>query len=131
MIFLPLVLDDLTTIKVSAQGFLAQESRLDVLYNNAGVMVPPQGSRTVRSKDCRRSVISIALKPGNIVTNLQQNMPRMQLAIFKLISHAPKNGAYTQLVASHSPTITEKENGCWDLGNKYWEWTEEQVNMYK
>ncbi|EWG55717.1 hypothetical protein FVEG_17582 [Fusarium verticillioides 7600] len=59
MIFLPLVLDDLTTIKASAQGFLAQESRLDVLYNNAGVMVPPQGSKTVRSKDCRRSVISI------------------------------------------------------------------------
>nr|RBQ89727.1 hypothetical protein FVER53263_20260 [Fusarium verticillioides] len=80
MIFLPLVLDDLTTIKASAQGFLAQESRLDVLYNNAGVMVPPQGSKT-------------ALNPGNFVTNLQQNMPRMQLAIFKLIAHAPKNGA--------------------------------------
>ncbi|KAG5762625.1 hypothetical protein H9Q72_009289 [Fusarium xylarioides] len=247
MIFLPLVLDDLTTIKASAQEFLAQESRLDVLYNNAGVMVPPQGSKTVqgyelqigvnnlapflfthflhpilaataqiapknsvrviwvsssaadgaptpaidfknmdyhneegiwpkysRSKAgnvlhsvefARRTagegIISIALNPGNFVTNLQQNMPRMQLAIFKLIAHAPKNGAYTQLFASHSPTITEKENGCWgksfiiqiwlpsyvspfgkvepcrkdlldpDLGKKYWEWTEEQVNKYK
>ncbi|KAF5708592.1 short-chain alcohol dehydrogenases/reductase [Fusarium globosum] len=234
MIFLPLVLDDLTTIKASAQEFLAQESRLDVLYNNAGVMVPPQGSKTLqgyelqigvnnlapflftqflhpllaataqsapknsvrviwvsssaadgaptpaidfsnmdyhneegiwpkysRSKAgnvlhavefARRTagegIISIALNPGNFVTNLQQNMPRMQLAIFKLISHAPENGAYTQLFASHSPTITEKENGCWvspfgkvepcrkdlldpDLGKKYWEWTEEQVNTYK
>ncbi|KAF5550402.1 short-chain alcohol dehydrogenase [Fusarium napiforme] len=54
------------------------------------------------------------LKPGNFMTNLQQNMPRMQLAIFQLIAHALKNVAYTQLLASHSPTITEKENGSWD-----------------
>ncbi|KAF5552859.1 short-chain dehydrogenase [Fusarium mexicanum] len=216
MIFLPLVLDDLTTIKSSAQEFLAQESRLDVLYNNAGVMVPPQGSKAVQgyelqigvnnlapflfthflhpilaataqiapkdsvcviwvsssaadgaptpaidftnmdyhneegiwSKTAGEGIISIALNPGNFVTNLQQNMPRMQLAILKLIAHAPKNGAYTQLFASHSATITEKENGCWvspfekvepcrkdlldaDLGKKYWEWTQEQINKYK
>ena len=31
----------------------------------------------------------------------------------KLISHYPKNGAYTQLFASHSPSITEKHNGSW------------------
>ncbi|KAF5562480.1 hypothetical protein FPHYL_5674 [Fusarium phyllophilum] len=216
MIFLPLVVDDLTAIKASAQEFLSQESRLDVLYNNAGVMVPPQGSKTVQGyelqigvnnlapflftrflhpilaataqiapknsvrviwvssnaadgaptpaidftnmdyykeegiwpKTAGEGIISIALNPGNFVTNLQQNMPRMQLAIFKLIAHAPRNGAYTQLLASHSPTITEKENGCWaspfgkvepcrkdlldpDLGKKYWEWTEEQVDKYK
>ncbi|PTB35154.1 hypothetical protein M441DRAFT_74531 [Trichoderma asperellum CBS 433.97] len=193
MIFLSLVLDDLTTIKASASEFLAQESRLDVLYNNAGVMVPPQGSKTVqgyelqigvnnlapflftnmdyheegiwskysRSKAgnvlhaveyARRTIgegiISIALNPGNFVTNLQQNMPRMQLAVFKIISHAPKNGAYTQLFASHSPTVTEKDNGCWVspfgkveparkdlldtvLSKQYWEWAEEQINKYK
>ncbi|KAH7312660.1 retinol dehydrogenase [Stachybotrys elegans] len=44
--FLKLVLDDLTTIKAAAQEFLSQESRLDVLWNNAGVMTPPQGSKT-------------------------------------------------------------------------------------
>ncbi|KAH9203132.1 hypothetical protein DL95DRAFT_350146, partial [Leptodontidium sp. 2 PMI_412] len=44
LIFLRLVLDDLTTIKRSAEEFLGKESRLDVLWNNAGVMVPPQGS---------------------------------------------------------------------------------------
>jgi NAD(P)-dependent dehydrogenase (short-subunit alcohol dehydrogenase family) len=44
--FLKLVLDDLTTIKASAQSFLAQESRLDVIWNNAGVMLPPAGSKT-------------------------------------------------------------------------------------
>jgi NAD(P)-dependent dehydrogenase (short-subunit alcohol dehydrogenase family) len=44
--FLSIQLDDLTTIKASAEEFLAKETRLDVLWNNAGVMVPPQGSKT-------------------------------------------------------------------------------------
>ncbi|KAF5681842.1 hypothetical protein FDENT_7909 [Fusarium denticulatum] len=56
MIFLSLVLDDLTTIKASAQEFLSQESRLDVLYNNAGVMVPPQGSKTVQGYELQVDV---------------------------------------------------------------------------
>ena len=45
---IPLHLDlaDLSTIKKSAQEFLGKESRLDVLFNNAGVMIPPQGSKT-------------------------------------------------------------------------------------
>jgi NAD(P)-dependent dehydrogenase (short-subunit alcohol dehydrogenase family) len=169
LVFLPLQLDDLTTIKATADAFLSRESRLDVLWNNAGVMVPPQGSKTVqgyelqlgtnnlghflltrllqpvlertslnpavprgsvrvvwvsssaadaapvpaidfenmgyqkeegvwskyaRSKAgsqlyaaelARRTagtgIISMALNPGNFVTNLQQNMPKMQLAI--------------------------------------------------
>jgi NAD(P)-dependent dehydrogenase (short-subunit alcohol dehydrogenase family) len=44
--FLKLELDDLTTIKASAEEFLAKENRLDVLWNNAGVMIPPEGSKT-------------------------------------------------------------------------------------
>ncbi|KAI9150455.1 Short-chain dehydrogenase/reductase pkfC [Paramyrothecium foliicola] len=49
--FLKLQLDDLATIKASANQFLAQESRLDVLVNNAGVMTPPQGSKTVQGHE--------------------------------------------------------------------------------
>jgi len=44
--YLRLDLGDLATIKKSAEEFLAKETRLDVLWNNAGVMVPPQGSKT-------------------------------------------------------------------------------------
>lgn len=44
--YLHLDLDDLSGIKRSAEEFLSKEGRLDVLFNNAGVMMPPQGSTT-------------------------------------------------------------------------------------
>ncbi|KAI2466607.1 short-chain dehydrogenase [Annulohypoxylon bovei var. microspora] len=42
--FLHLELDDLSTIKASAEAFKARESKLHVLWNNAGVSRPPLGS---------------------------------------------------------------------------------------
>jgi NAD(P)-dependent dehydrogenase (short-subunit alcohol dehydrogenase family) len=49
--FLHLDLSDLTTIKRSAETFLARESRLDVLWNNAGVATPPVGSTTAQGHE--------------------------------------------------------------------------------
>ena len=48
-------LADLATVKSAADEFLRQETRLDVLINNAGVMIPPAGSqdRQVRRYPCR------------------------------------------------------------------------------
>ncbi|KAL1600516.1 short-chain alcohol dehydrogenase [Paraconiothyrium brasiliense] len=47
LIFLHLDLADLTTIKATVQSFLAREEKLDVLFNNAGVMsVPSVPDRT-------------------------------------------------------------------------------------
>jgi retinol dehydrogenase-12 len=40
LVFLPLNLSDLTTIKASAERFLAAETKLHVLFNNAGIMNP-------------------------------------------------------------------------------------------
>lgn len=44
--FLQLVLDDLATIKASVDSFMSRESRLDVLFNNAGVSLPVAGSKS-------------------------------------------------------------------------------------
>ena len=41
--FLSISLDDLATVKSAAEKFMAAESRLDVLFNNAGVSNPPKG----------------------------------------------------------------------------------------
>lgn len=48
IVFLHLLLDDLTTIKPAVEKFTSAESRLDVLFNNAGVSNPPKGSVSVQ-----------------------------------------------------------------------------------
>ncbi|KAL7946705.1 hypothetical protein V8C42DRAFT_293873 [Trichoderma barbatum] len=42
--FIYLDLSDLESIKQTAEAFLAAETRLDVIWHNAGVMAPPEGS---------------------------------------------------------------------------------------
>lgn len=44
--FLHLQLDDLSSIRASADNFRRRESKLDVLWNNAGVSRPPVGSQS-------------------------------------------------------------------------------------
>ncbi|CEJ91607.1 hypothetical protein VHEMI07309 [[Torrubiella] hemipterigena] len=233
LLFLKLVLDDLTGIKASADDFLAKESKIDVLFLNAGVMIPAQGSKTTqgyelqqgtnnlghflfaklltptlvesaktapknsvrivwvsssaadfapkpaidfdnmdyakdesrftkyaRSKagnaihSCEFSrryadsgVISLALNPGNLRSELQRHITSFQRAVVDWMLYPPKNGAYTELFAGLSDTIDEEDNGGWlvpfgkvepiradlaeaEIGKKYWEWSEEQVKQY-
>lgn len=58
--FLKLHLDDLTTIKQTADDFLSKESRLDVMWNNAGVMIPPEGSTTKQGYELQYGVNNVA-----------------------------------------------------------------------
>ncbi|KAI6750774.1 hypothetical protein HG530_014224 [Fusarium avenaceum] len=54
--FMKLDLADLTTIGDSAKEFLAAEKKLDLLFNNAGVMTPPEGSKTVQGYELQLGV---------------------------------------------------------------------------
>lgn len=60
LVFLRLDLNDLTGIKASAEEFLNKESKLDVLWNNAGVMIPPQGSKTAQNFELQLGVNNLA-----------------------------------------------------------------------
>jgi NAD(P)-dependent dehydrogenase (short-subunit alcohol dehydrogenase family) len=60
LVFLRLDLDDLTTIKKSAEEFLNKEKKLDVLWNNAGVMAPPQGSKTKQGYELQLGTNNVA-----------------------------------------------------------------------
>lgn len=59
LVFLPLDLADLPAVKASAQRFLDAESRLDVLFNNAGVMLPAAGARTAQGYDLQQGVNNV------------------------------------------------------------------------
>ncbi|CEJ93193.1 hypothetical protein VHEMI08802 [[Torrubiella] hemipterigena] len=54
--YLHLDLSDLSTIPTSAQTFLRQETRLDALFNNAGVMIPSPGSATKQGYELQMGV---------------------------------------------------------------------------
>ncbi|KAJ4865426.1 short chain dehydrogenase domain-containing protein [Trichoderma breve] len=54
--FLALDLSDLSAVARSAKEFITRESKLDVLFNNAGVMHPPQGSKTKQGYELQLGV---------------------------------------------------------------------------
>ncbi|KAJ7675265.1 NAD-binding protein [Mycena rosella] len=50
-IFVQLDLADLPSVRRAAEAFLAQESRLDILFNNGGVMISPPELLTAQNHD--------------------------------------------------------------------------------
>ena len=192
VIYLHLDLADLSTIKTSAETFAAQEKKLHVLWNNAGIAAVPGGHKTKQGhelhmgtnclgpflftqlllpqlraavkdspKDSVRiiwtssgivdtnapkggivlsdlgtispdpnlnyalsktgnwflasefakrvggdRIVSITQNPGNLRTAAWRFAPRLVQAIFSLVNHPPKYGAYTEIWAGLSPEIT-------------------------
>lgn len=93
LIFLRLQLDDLTTIKASAATFLAQESRLDVLFNNAGVMVPPSDAKTVQGHELQYGTnclgtLLFTLCLRDVLAATAQTAPRHAVRVVWLSSSA-------------------------------------------
>ncbi|KAJ7165742.1 NAD-P-binding protein [Mycena filopes] len=50
-VFLQLDLADLSSVRKAAETFLGQESKLDILFNNGGVMIPPTDVLTAQKYD--------------------------------------------------------------------------------
>ena len=46
LVWLPLDLSDLASVKMAAEEFLSKEERLDILWNNAGVMCTPTADKS-------------------------------------------------------------------------------------
>ncbi|KAF4472859.1 short chain dehydrogenase reductase [Fusarium albosuccineum] len=235
--FLPINLEDLNSVKQAAATFLENESRLDGLWNNAGVMLPPEGSKTkqgyelqlgvnclasflfmrlltslmvqtarieqpgavrvlwvgssavelfsppggvdLANLDYKRDVtnsdkyavskggmvllsqeyarlhkedgiISVAMNPGNLKTELRRHLPGYLAMIFGWLSWDPRYGAYTELFAGFSPDITLENSGCWvipwgrispvrqdiqdaatnGIGERFWAWCEGETREY-
>jgi retinol dehydrogenase 12 len=244
--FLKLDLSDLSTIKPSAEEFMSKESRLDVLTNNAGVMVPPldtrdaQGNELQLGTNClgpflltksllpvllrtakdaptgsvrvtwasslaatlqsppegvafvedgsinqllktpelrygqskagntflaaefanrygKDGIISVSWNPGNLKTELQRHMPKVQKFLLdKVLLHPPLWGAYTELWAGWSTELTESQNGSYiapwgrvrtlrddvtaglkrkseggtGTAEKFWDWCEKMTEKY-
>jgi len=61
--YLHLDLSDLSTIKASAQEFLSKEERLDVLFNNAGVMLGPKGEGSKTAQGCEIQLGTNCIRP--------------------------------------------------------------------
>src|SRR5205085_831100 len=58
--FLPLDLEDLESVREAAASFQAKEPRLHGLWNNAGVMQPPVGSKSKQGYELQLGVNCLA-----------------------------------------------------------------------
>ncbi|KAM0323861.1 hypothetical protein ACHAQA_008441 [Verticillium albo-atrum] len=119
LLFLKLVLDDLSTIKKSASDFLAQETRLDIIWNNAGVMLPPEGSRTAQGYELQLGVNSLGhFLFVKFLTPLIQETAKT----------APKNSVRVVWVSSMSADFAPKP--CIDFDNMDYHKDEDGMTKY-
>ncbi|KAF7368465.1 Short-chain dehydrogenase/reductase family protein [Mycena venus] len=81
-IFLQLDLANLSSVRTAAEAFLAQESRLDLLFNNGGVMISPPEMLTAQGHDLQFGTNCIGhffftelLLPALLRSHLETNVP--------------------------------------------------------
>lgn len=67
LIWLPLDLADLASVQTAVEDFQSKEQRLDVLWNNAGVMCTPS---TIKSKQVSFSMHLVIMSIGPYLTTV-------------------------------------------------------------
>ncbi|KAJ7255763.1 hypothetical protein C8J57DRAFT_1345567 [Mycena rebaudengoi] len=73
-IFIQLDLADLRSVRKAADAFLAQESHLDILFNNGGVMISPTEQLTAQKYDLRTNTILFRI-PALAASQKATNVP--------------------------------------------------------
>ncbi|KAH8896367.1 NAD(P)-binding protein [Thozetella sp. PMI_491] len=63
LVYLHLDLNDLSSVKKSAEEFLAKEEKLHMLFNNTGIMAPPEGIKTTQGYELQLGINAIAPFP--------------------------------------------------------------------
>lgn len=127
--FLKLDLADLTTIGPSAKEFLAQETKLDILFNNAGVMTPPEGSKTEQGYELQLGVNCLGhfLFTKHLTPLLQstaKSAPKNSVRVIWVSSSAadvlsPKNGFERDNLDYHQPRNLMHKYATSKAGNYY------------
>jgi retinol dehydrogenase-12 len=97
--FLQVDLADLTTIPPAAEHFMSREQRLDTLTNNAGVMVPPIGTKDAHGHE--QQMGTNCLGPWLLSQSL---MPILE----KTASSAPKDSVRVTFAASIAVNFAPK-----------------------
>jgi len=107
LVYLHLDLEDLSTIKASAEEFLGKEDRLDVLWNNAGVMNTPAGSKTKQGYE-------LQLGTNNIAPFLFTKL--LTPVLVETAKTAPKGGVRVVWVSSSAAEMIAPVGGV-DMNN--------------
>lgn len=126
--FIPLELDDLTSVKSAAESFSTQETKLDVLWNNAGIGAADPGTRTKQGHELTMGVDALGpylltqlLLPKLIATakTAPPNSVRIVFAGSPIIeTNAPKGGIIISEL--RNPTIDSIANyGMAKSGNLF------------
>ncbi|KAI0400854.1 short-chain dehydrogenase [Xylaria palmicola] len=126
---LQLDLGDLSTIKASVETFLAKETRLDVLFNNAGVMFPPNGSKTAQGFELQLGtnclgpfLLTQLLTPTLVAT--ARSAPKGSVRVVWTSSSAaehlnPRGGVDVASLGSERRTFYAWKYGISKAGNYY------------
>ena len=127
--FLYVALDDLNTIKPAVDKFLTAESRLDVLFNNAGVSLPPAGSKSAQGFELMMATNCLGpfLLAELLYPLLQRTAARTRAAAVRVVwtcsvhaeMHPPKDAMDPSQLDHPSTTDQSLNYAASKLGNWY------------
>ncbi|KAJ3462252.1 hypothetical protein MRS44_010805 [Fusarium solani] len=137
--FLQLDLSDLRSCSSATGRFLATESQLDALFNNAGVLLPPQGSKTTQrgSRNSPKGSVRVLWvsssaaeastpKEGVPLDNLDYHFEESAMFKYGVIPF----GRIGKIKSSLQDGTKDESEGGTGTAQKFWEWQEEQVKPY-